>query len=181
MRRFIIAVAVSMLPSTLLAQQTPSPYRGQESREIKALSADEVRGLQEGAGMGLAKAAELNGVPGPRHVLDLATDLELGSGQRERVQAIYDQMSSAARELGARIVELERTLDHGFAGHAIDAAAVERLAGEIGELGGRLRAVHLVAHLRTAEVLSHEQIARYAELRGYEGHEAHGPGPGPGR
>lgn len=177
MRRVIIASVIALLPSTLLAQRVPSPYRGQESRAIKALSADEVRDLLAGEGMGLARAAELNGVPGPRHVLDLATDLELGSGQRDRVQAIYHEMNSAARELGARIVELERAMDEGFASRAIEAGTVERLAREIGELGGRLRAVHLVAHLRTAEVLTHDQVRRYAELRGHEGRHGREPGP----
>ena len=42
-----------------------SPYAGQESREIKSLSPAEVDGYLAGAGMGFAKAAELNGYPGP--------------------------------------------------------------------------------------------------------------------
>jgi len=35
----------------------------QETREIKALSTEEVDGYLKGEGMGLAKAAELNGFP----------------------------------------------------------------------------------------------------------------------
>ena len=46
------------------------PYSGQQGRMIKALSSKEVQGLLQGKGMGMAKAAELNQYPGPRHVLD---------------------------------------------------------------------------------------------------------------
>lgn len=52
-------------------------YAGFHSREIKALSASDVEGLQQGRGMGLALPAELNGYPGPMHVLELADELNL--------------------------------------------------------------------------------------------------------
>ena len=48
------------------------PYAGQEARSIKALSDDDIAALRKGEGMGMAKAAELNGYPGPVHVLSLA-------------------------------------------------------------------------------------------------------------
>ncbi|MGH7485986.1 MAG: hypothetical protein ACREMY_10365, partial [bacterium] len=47
-----------------------TPYAGQQSREIKALSQEEAAGLLAGKGMGFAKAAELNGFAGPAHVLE---------------------------------------------------------------------------------------------------------------
>ncbi len=56
-----------------------SPYVGQEARGIKALSQDDVEGLLAGAGSpfgGMAKPAELNGYPGPRHVLDAVKAVE---------------------------------------------------------------------------------------------------------
>src|SRR5262249_50579544 len=40
-------------------QRTASSYAGQGGSEIKALSADEMKALKDGAGMGLAKPAEL--------------------------------------------------------------------------------------------------------------------------
>jgi hypothetical protein len=43
--------------------QSQSPYVGQEFREIKALSPQEISDYLSGKGMGLAKAAELNGYP----------------------------------------------------------------------------------------------------------------------
>jgi hypothetical protein len=54
-----------------------SPYAVQESHEIKALSPHEISDLLAGNGMGLAKAAELNRYPGPRHVPELAAQLQL--------------------------------------------------------------------------------------------------------
>jgi len=42
--------------------------------------------------MGLAKAAELNHYPGPRHVLDLASELKLSEEQRLRIEQIYNTM-----------------------------------------------------------------------------------------
>src|SRR5215467_12288791 len=69
-------------------QRTASPYAGQGSSEIKALSADEMKGLKDGAGMGLAKPAELNHYPGPRHVLDMKDEIGLSSAQTAELQAI---------------------------------------------------------------------------------------------
>ena len=45
-----------------------SPYAGQENRQIKSLSANDIQELKRGGGWGLAKAAELNGLPGPAQV-----------------------------------------------------------------------------------------------------------------
>ena len=47
-----------------------SPYSGEEKRAVKALSDDDLKNYLEGNGMGFAKAAELNGVPGPKHILE---------------------------------------------------------------------------------------------------------------
>ena len=54
------------------AQQPAAPYAGYQQRPIKALSEQQIADLRAGRGMGLALAAELNGYPGPVHVLALA-------------------------------------------------------------------------------------------------------------
>ena len=62
------------------ANDTISKYTGQEDRIIKSLSSEDIKSLQTGTGDafgGMAKLAELNGYPGPRHVLDLANKLKL--------------------------------------------------------------------------------------------------------
>jgi hypothetical protein len=63
-----------------------APYAGLEQRPIKALSAQQIADLKAGRGMGLALAAELNGFPGPLHVLELAAGLELTDEQRTKVE-----------------------------------------------------------------------------------------------
>jgi Spy/CpxP family protein refolding chaperone len=144
-----------------------APYVGQQTRAIKALSDDDIAALLKGEGMGFAKAAELNGYPGPAHVLTLAQQLKLSETQRQQVQTIFDRMSAAAKPLGAELVERERVLDQLFQTGDI---SPDRLAAEtaaIAELQGRLRSVHLSAHLETRALLSADQIALYQQLRGY--------------
>jgi Spy/CpxP family protein refolding chaperone len=145
----------------------PSPYAGQQVRSIKALSADDIAALLKGEGSGMAKAAELNGYPGPRHVLDLAGELSLTADQREQVQAIFDRMSAAAKPLGAELVEREQRLDRLFQSGDISPDRLGDETAGVAELQGRLRSVHLAAHLKTKALLSPEQIARYQQLRGY--------------
>ena len=148
-----------------------SPYTDLQDREIKALSDEDVAGLLGGAGMELALPAELNGYPGPRHVLDMADMLELTDDQRTAVQGIFDRMQAEARTLGARIVEAERRLDRAFAAGVIDAAALSEIAGTIAAERGALRVAHLKAHLEVTPLLTDEQRAHYATARGYGGNE----------
>lgn len=166
-RIIALVLAACALAVPVLADAPTTPYVGQQSRTIKALSDEDITALLKGDGMGLAKAAELNGYPGPKHVLDLAHRLKLTAAQREQVQAIFDRMSAAAKPLGAELVERERLLDQLFRKVEI---TPDRLAGEtagIAELQGRLRSVHLAAHLETRALLNPEQIALYQHLRGY--------------
>lgn len=162
------ALATALL---LLAAAAPSsaasPYAGQEGREIKALSAEEVADLLAGRGMGLAKAAELNSHPGPMHVLENADALALAPDQRLAVEASHGRMAEAATRLGAELVAEERALDAAFATASITPAELAGLTGRIGRLQGELRAVHLAAHLEMRAALTPAQVARYDELRGY--------------
>lgn len=149
------------------AEASESPYTDLVDREIKALSEDEVESLLAGEGMGLALSAELNRYPGPLHVLEMADQLGLSEAQAREVEAIMADMSEEARRLGQRIVETERALDTAFADHSITADELTRLTAEIADLRGRLRAVHLNAHLETTEVMSMGQRHQYQVLRGY--------------
>ena len=144
-----------------------SPYAGKEGAPIKALTADEIQAYREGTGMGLAKPAELNHYPGPRHVLDLAADLNLTKAQAGEVQAIFDRMREKAIRIGGEILENEKSLDSEFAAGAIDETKLRDLTSRIASLQADLRATHLNAHLETRKILTAAQIARYDELRGY--------------
>lgn len=169
-----------LLPALLVlaggaTADSPGPYAGQESRSIKALSDADISGLRSGDGMGYAKAAELNGYPGPRHVLDLARELDISESQQAATQGIFDDMQREAVALGRELVAREAVLDALFADGTADAAAVARLTSEIGALEARLRAAHLNAHVRMRPVLTSHQVARYNAMRGYGGkpHDAH--------
>jgi Spy/CpxP family protein refolding chaperone len=157
--------------------EPPSLYAGQEQREIKALSAEEIQGYLAGSGMGLAKAAELNHYPGPRHVLDLAEPLQLSQEQHQKTQSIFEEMRTEAVRLGAQLIARERSLDILFAGGTVSEAQVEQLVTEIATLQGQLRAVHLRAHLAQRAILTPEQVYRYDMLRGYGAsrHDHSGP------
>ena len=81
-------VVASLIFATSVSAQIP--YAGMQTRPIKALSDQQIADLRAGRGMGLALAAELNGYPGPSHVLELADRLELSTDQRARVQRLFD-------------------------------------------------------------------------------------------
>jgi Spy/CpxP family protein refolding chaperone len=113
------------------------------------------------------KAAELNGYPGPAHVLQLAAQLRLTDTQRRDVRAIFYRMSAAAKPLGSQLIDREQALDQLFATGGITPDRLAAATAAIAELQGRLRAVHLSAHLETRALLNADQIARYEQLRGY--------------
>jgi hypothetical protein len=127
----------------------------------------EVDDLLNGRGMGLARAAELSGYPGPRHVLDLASELSLSEPVASETQAIFERMQVAAKKLGAEIVALELELGRAFMERTIDAPTIDERTREIAALQGELRAAHLRAHLELTALLSPQQIAAYNALRGY--------------
>lgn len=150
-----------------------SSYADHTDREIKALSADEVQGLLEGQGMEMALPAELNGFPGPLHVLELADSLALTPAQREATERIREAMLTEARRLGALVVDAERALDRAFAAGTLTASQLREATRELGLLRGELRAAHLAAHLEMKALLSQHQVHRYAELRGYGAAHGH--------
>ncbi|HUP50151.1 MAG TPA: Spy/CpxP family protein refolding chaperone [Thermoanaerobaculia bacterium] len=164
----------SFLMAGLLLLSTS--YGTMTTRAIKALSAEESAALREGKGMGFALAAELNSYPGPMHVLEMAEKLKLTEEQKTAVEAARGRMQAAAVALGAEIIDLERQLDEAFASATIDRERLAGLTAAIAERRGRLRYVHLAAHLQTRAVLTPHQIRMYDQARGYrdgQGHHEH--------
>jgi hypothetical protein len=164
---FPCLIAALCLTCDLSLASPASAYLGQENRDIKALSPEEVQAYLSGKGMGLARAAELNGFAGPSHVLELGEQLALTPEQRARTQALFASMESKAALLGQALVEAERKLDRAFAAQAVTAQTLASSLDEIGALQGKIRGVHLEAHLEQVKVLSAQQNIRYAQLRGY--------------
>jgi hypothetical protein len=159
-----LAIASMALATGASAQ---SPYAGLQARPIKALSEQQIADLRAGRGMGLALPAELNGYPGPVHLLELGDRIGLSPEQRAAIQGLYDSMKAEAVPLGERLIEQEASLDRLFADHSATAATVADAVAAIGETQGRLRTAHLKYHLSTVALLQPGQIERYRELRGY--------------
>ncbi|MEP6678565.1 MAG: periplasmic heavy metal sensor [Betaproteobacteria bacterium] len=166
----------SFLIASAVSAAQPSAYAGQESRDIKSLSAEDVNAYLSGKGMGLAKAAELNGYAGPAHVLELSAQLGLTPDQRASTEALFSAMASKATMLGQALVAEERKLDRLFAARTITPESLSSSLSEIGSLQAKVRRAHLEAHLVQVEILTPEQNARYAQLLGYGTSEDSGHG-----
>jgi Spy/CpxP family protein refolding chaperone len=181
MRDFLAAclVAASFGFIATSTSAADSPYVGQEARAIKALSAEDADAYLSGKGMGLAKAAELNGYAGPAHVLELASQLSLTLEQRARTEALFASMQANAIAPGRALVDRERRLDGLFASKTITPQLLAGALAEIGSLQAQVRGAHLQAHLAQIAILTPEQNARYAQLRGYSGiaSQRHHEGP----
>ena len=163
----LAVIASSVLLANLTHATPPSPYSGQESRKIKALSTEDVQAYLAGKGMGFAKAAELNGYPGPSHVLTLAADLGLTADQKQRTESLFSNMESTAIALGRPLIEGERKLDQMFAEKTVTPESLGQALARIGELQAQIRQAHLAAHLVQAEILTPAQLSKYMILRGY--------------
>lgn len=168
MTRTIFACVLLLISSASIAE---APYAGMQARTIKALSDQQIADLQAGRGMGLALAAELNGYPGPAHVLELADKLGLTPGQRSTMQGLFDSMKAEALPLGSRLVEQEAALDRQFAMHTVTPESLKTATAELAGTQGALRETHLKYHLSTATILTPDQMHRYAELRRYGDHQ----------
>jgi Spy/CpxP family protein refolding chaperone len=155
---------------------SPSPYSGLDARSIKALSDQQIADLKAGRGMGLALPAELNGYPGPIHVLELGDQLGLTGEQRTRVQDLHAAMKAETVPLGERLIAQETDLDRQFATKSVTSASLQAAAADIGATQGALRGAHLRYHLSTLAVLTPEQVHRYGELRGYLAPDGNGHG-----
>jgi Spy/CpxP family protein refolding chaperone len=161
-----LALTLFALPSVALAE-SQQPYAGLEQRPVKALSEQQVSDLRAGRGMGLALPAELNGYPGPSHVLENAEALALTADQRERTKALFDAMKAEAIPAGEQLLEQEIKLDGLFASKAITQTALRSATQDIGAAQARLREAHLKYHLAMMTVLTPVQVERYRALRGY--------------
>src|SRR3954463_4420800 len=150
MKQFVtLSVAAMMLAFGSAVAQTP--YAGMQTRSIKALSDQQVADLGAGRGMGLAMAAELNGYPGPSHVLELADKLELTPDQHRRIKAMFDAMKAEAVPLGSKLIEQEADLDNKFASRTVTPESLKESTAALTATQGELRETHLKYHLSTGE------------------------------
>jgi hypothetical protein len=163
-----LSIAAAIAPAA--AQMQPGhPYVGLQVREAKTLSEEQLSDLKAGRGMGLALVADMNGYPGPRHVLDLADKLGLTEQQRTSIQQLFHTMKSEAMPIGAKLITAEKALNRQFAERTMTPERLQAATAAIAQIRGELQNTHLKYHLSTAALLSPSQITRYAELRGYRG------------
>ena len=147
MKSVVVAIVLSFVASVAFAQL---PYAGMQTRSIKAMSEQQIADLKAGRGMGLALPAELNGYPGPAHVLELSDQLGLSAEQKARVQSLFDSMKAEAAPLGERLLEQEAALDRQFASRSITPERLKSVTAAIGVTQGKLQETHLKYHLQTA-------------------------------
>ncbi len=148
-------------------QHYGSKYAGQEYREIKSLSSEDIDELQNGKGWGLAKAAELNGMPGPLHLLEMKEEIKISEVQVSQIEQLYEKMKKEAIPLGLEFITLEKKLNNAFADRTIDEKGLKSLLEQITNTYMALRYVHLSTHLKTPSMLTPSQIETYNKLRGY--------------
>lgn len=165
-------------PATPSANPTLTPYAGQESREIKALSPEDVDGYRRGAGLGYAKPAELNSYPGPLHALDMRARLQLTDEQAGALTREREEMLATVIPLGERFLASEAEIEQRFRDGTMTPDALDTLIQESARIEAQIRYAHLDAHIATKEILTPHQVALYDEARGYGDaeHDAHGHG-----
>jgi Spy/CpxP family protein refolding chaperone len=164
MKRVLMAAALLLAPGNVFAE---TPYAGMQGRTVKALSEQQIADLNAGRGMGMALAAELNGYPGPSHVLELADKLELTQEQRASVKTLFESMKAESVPLGSKLLEQETELDRQFASRTVTPDSLKSAIAAAATTQGELRETHLKYHLSTAALLTPAQMTKYAELRGY--------------
>ena len=180
MKRILVVPAIllwCLALSSKAADSVASPYAGEESRAVKSLSPEDIAELRRGGGWGFAKAAELNGMPGPFHLLELKDDIPLTREQVTAIAAIHERMREAAVAEGEHFIAAERSLEDAFRAGTVTEKSLRTLLADVARSRARLRFIHLSAHLETPVLLTREQIARYDALRGYGAHgggAAHG-------
>ena len=95
---YLLALSLC-LPISALAQHShgaQTPYAGLQTRTIKSLSESDIKELRQGGGWGLALPAELNGMPGPVHLVELKDRIPLTAEQVQKAQALVQDMRLAA-------------------------------------------------------------------------------------
>jgi hypothetical protein len=133
---------------------------------FKALSAEQIADLKAGRGM-LALAAELNGCPGPRHVLEVADQLGVTDQQCADVQRLFDEMTAEVVPLGEKLIAQEAELDRLFARRVVTPSSVGSATTASGATQAELHNAHLKYHLLTSGLITAAQMQRYSQLRGY--------------
>lgn len=183
MRQFLVYSALALTVTSLSGQalgqtlhrgthqaqsaNTQTPYAGQQDRAITSLSAEDQKALANGEGWGLAKPAELNGVPGPAHLLELSEKIGLAPEQVAKLQKLFNDMKAQAIALGNEYMAAEKAVDDYFRSGSFSDRELRQKVDQAEQARANLRFLHLSYHHRTLDVVTPEQVKQYNELRGY--------------
>ena len=119
----------------------------------------------EGRGFGLAFAADQHGYPGPMHVLELKDRLRLTGDQEQAMHRLMDVMFAESRPAASRLLASGQRLRTLFAAGSANEAAVRAAATDVERTRTEVRLIHLLAHLKTRDLLSVEQRRLYHSAR----------------
>ncbi len=167
----LVCFTCTFLVSGEALSESVSKYSGQQAREIKSLSQADIKELKRGGGWGLAKPAELNGLPGPSHVLEMKDDLHLDEKQISEITDIFNRMNSRAVYISKKFIKAEQHLDYLFKTERMNETKLLDVLKISSKARQELRYIHLAAHLKTSRLLSGDQIQSYNSARGYIGSE----------
>ena len=161
----VTGLALAALAPVSRSQAVPTAHHACLDEERQA--------IENGEGFGMALAADRNGYPGPKHILELREQLGLTPAQQAQAQQLFDRMRADALAAGRKLLDKESELERHFASAAAGTARVRRLLEESAGLRAELRWVHLSAHLAARDLLTSEQRARYHALRHSSAEHAH--------
>lgn len=78
-----------------------------------------------------------------------------------KINKIFEKMNADARKLGSKLIDIEVMLDRKLRENQINQKQLSDFNERSAKIYGKLRYVHLVAHLETADVLTKQQIHEY--------------------
>ena len=173
----VLLVAASAAMADNNHAHSPSPYVGQDAQTLKNLSAADIDELKRGGGWGLAKVAELNGIPGPAHLLELKDAIPLSHKQISEIEKIFSEMKTEAIAMGDILIAAESRLEAAFQSGPVGDTELQAMLRDVADARRELQYVHLSRHLSTPALLEPQQISRYNTLRGYGADEPCGQVP----
>jgi Spy/CpxP family protein refolding chaperone len=118
----------------------------------------------EGRGFGMAFAADQNGYPGPMHVLELKDKLKLTPEQEAKVRELWAAVKAEVPK-STRLLDAERRLERIFAERSATEPVVRAAVAGVEHARTEVRLVHLLAHVRTRDLLTDEQRRIYHDAR----------------
>ena len=150
------------------AADSPTP---QAMAQHHAFLEEERGAIERGEGFGMALAADKNGYPGPKHVLEMKKELRLTPAQEAAMHKLFADMQTKAQAKGKDVLLAEKRLEELFAqGKSEDELREETY--RVASLRAELRWVHLATHLAARKILTAKQIAAYQQMRHGQGMKA---------